>query len=195
MSVTTTKPSTTSTDVSLVRLAQGAVVLAVPALLVFAYVGTFLTTISGGGDFEYTADYWYTGVGLPIIAAGIALTFAIHRLQHGADGRLGAIGFWVNAVASAELFVQLGSSLLVGSEVRWGPSYPVCTLLSFIGIALLAAGTWRTGLLPRWMLGLLPVVWILGSFAAVGPTPVVLAAFLILLVIALGPRAARGSRG
>lgn len=189
MSVSTTTPTTRSTpDEESVRLARASVVLAVPALLVFAYVGTFLTTISGGGDFRYTADYWYTGVGMPSALAGIGLAFAVHRLQHGADGRLGAVGVWLNAAALSVLFVQLGVSVLVGSEVRWGPSYPVCTLLTFVGVALLAAGSWRTGVLPRWMLGAWPVIWVLGSFAAVGPTPVALAVFLVLLVITLTRR-------
>ena len=189
MSVSTTSPtSRTTTDEVSVRLARAAVVLAVPALLVFAYVGTFLTTISGGGDFQYTADYWYTGVGMPIALAGIGLAVAVHRLQHGTDGRLGVIGVWANVVALAVLFVLLGAAVLAGSEIRWGPAYPVCTLLTFVGVALLAAGSWRTGVLPRWVLGLWPVIWVLGSFAAVGPTPVVLAVFLVLLVVTLTRR-------
>jgi len=32
------------------------------------------------------------------------------------------------------------------------------------------------------------VVWVLGSFAAMGPTPVVLAVFLVLLVVTLTRR-------
>lgn len=181
---TSTASSPAHTDLPSVWLARACLVLAVPALLVFAYVGTFLDTVSGG-DFTHAADYWYTGVGLPISLAGIGLAVAVHRLQHGADGRLGAIGVWVNGLALTELFVQLGASVLSGSEVRWGPSYPLFTLLTFVGVALLSAGSWRTGILPRWMLGVWPVVWILGSFAAVGPTPVVLAAFLVLLVATL----------
>jgi hypothetical protein len=95
---------------------------------------------------------------------------------------------WVNTVALVELFVQLGASVVEGSEVRWGPSYPVCALLSFIGVALLAAGSWRTGILPRWMLGVWPLVWILGSLAAMGLTPLALAAFLPVLGVTLTRR-------
>jgi hypothetical protein len=187
MTTTAAAPTHAPTDTAWIRLAQGCVALAVPALLVFDYVGTFLTTIDGG-DFKYTADYWYTGVGLPISLAGIGLGIAAHRLQHGADGRLGTIGVWINTVALAELFVQLGCSVVSGSEVRWGPSYVVFAFLTFLGVALLASGSWRTGLLPRWMLGIWPPIWILGSFAATGPMPVALAAFLVLLVLTLTRR-------
>lgn len=173
-------PARTATDTSWLRLAQVSIAVVIVALVVFAYVGTFLTTISEG-DFKYTADYFYTGVGLPISLGGIGLTLGVHRLQHGRDGRLGTVGFWLGAVAMTELFAQLGTSVVTSAEVRWGPSYVVCTLLAFVGIALLAAGSWRTGLLPRWMLGVWPVVWIIGSFGAVGPTPLLLVAFLVVL--------------
>lgn len=186
-SSTTTVPPQAQTETIWLRLAQLSVVLGVAAVVVFAAVGMLFSTISEG-DFKYTADYWYTGVGLPISLAGIGLGIAAHRLQHGADGRLGTIGVWINTVALVELFVQLGCSVVSGSEVRWGPSYVVFTLLTFLGVALLASGSWRTGLLPRWMLGIWPPIWVLGSFAATGPMPVLLAAFLVLLVLTLTRR-------
>ena len=184
-------PARTATDTSWLRLAQVSIAVVIVALVVFAYVGTFLTTISEG-DFKYTADYFYTGVGLPISLGGIGLTLSVHRLQHGRDGRLGTIGFWLGAVAMTELFAQLGASVVTSAEVRWGPSYVVATLLAFVGIALLAAGSWRAGLLPRWMLGVWPVVWIIGSFGAVGPTPVLLVAFLVVLGMTLTRRVHAG---
>jgi hypothetical protein len=45
----------------------------------------------------------------------------------------------------------------------------------------ISAGAWRTDVLPRWMLGLLPVVWILGPFATFGASPLALCAYLVLL--------------
>jgi len=185
--ITTTVPARAATDATWLRLVQVCAAVAVVPLVVFAVVGTFFTTISEG-DFRYTADYWYTGVGLPITLIGIGIALGVHRLQHGADGRLGTIGVWVNTVALIELFVQLLVSVLEGAEVRWGPSYPVCTLLSFVGVALLAAGSWRTGILPRWVLGVWPLVWILGCLAAIGPTPLLLAVFLPVLAVALTRR-------
>jgi hypothetical protein len=171
-------PPREATDTTWLRLAQLSIALLIPTLLVFAVVGTFFTTISEG-DFRYDADYWYTAVGLPLTAAGIGLVFAVHRLQHGRDGRLGTVGLWINIAALTELFAQLLASVVQGAEVRWGPLYPVCALLSFVGVALLAAGSWRTGLLPKWMLGVWPLIWIVGGLAAKGPTPVLLAAFLV----------------
>lgn len=167
------------TDSSWLRLVQLCLAISIVPLGIFAVVGTFFTTISEG-SFRYTADYWYTAVGLPITLAGIGIALGVHKLQHGADGRLGTIGVWVNTLALTELFAQLLVSVLTGAEVRWGPSYPVCTLLTFVGVALLAAGSWGTGLLPRWMLGVWPLVWVLGCLAAQGLTPVLLIAFYVL---------------
>jgi hypothetical protein len=161
-------------------------VIAAP-LAILGLVGTFGTTISEG-DFRYTADYWYTGVGLPITLAGIGIALGVHALQHGADGRLGTVGCWLNTLALTELFAQLTASMVQHAEVRWGPLYPVCALLSFVGVALLAAGSWRTGLLPRWMLGAWPLVWIIGSVGAVWLMPLLLVAFLVLLGVALTRR-------
>lgn len=189
--VTSTAPTRAQTDATWLRLVQLCVATVFVPLGIFAVVGTFFTTISGGGDFRYTADYWYTAVGLPITLAGIGIALGVHRLQHGADGRLGTVGVWVNTLALVELFIQLLASVVEGSEVRWGPSYPVCALLSFVGVALLAAASWRTGLLPKWMLGVWPLVWILGSLAAVGPTPLVLAAFLVAFGVTLTRRVRR----
>ena len=187
-STLTTRPAPAATDsTTWLRVAQLSVVLVVPALVILAVVGSLFTTIDSG-DFRYTADYWYTAVGLPITLGGIGLALAVHRLQDGADGRLGTVGVWINTIALIELFVQLLASVIAGSELRWGPTYPLCTLLSFIGIALLAAGSWRTGVLPRWMLGVWPLVWVVGSLFAQGPTPLLLAAFLVLLVVTLGRR-------
>jgi hypothetical protein len=146
---TATAPARTS-DSTWLQLVQLSLAVGMVTLVVFAVVGTFFTTISGG-DFRYTADYWYTGVGLPLTLMGVGHTLGVHKLQHGADGRLGTIGLWVNTLAMIELFAQLLASVVEGTEVRWGAAYPVFTLISFIGMSLLAAGSWRTGLLPKWM--------------------------------------------
>jgi hypothetical protein len=180
--------STAKTGERWLRLTQFSLALGIVcAVLIFVEL-TFFTTVSEG-DFKYAADYWLTANGLPYALVGIGLAIGVHELQHGADGRLGTIGVWVNTLALTELFVQLVASLVEGAEVRWGPSYPVFTFLSLVGVALLAAGSWRTGLLPRWMLGIWPLIWTLGAFAAVGPMPLLLAAFFVAFGFTLTRRA------
>jgi hypothetical protein len=179
-------------DALWLRITQGSLALGVVGLLVFAFVGAFYTTIREG-DFRYTADYWYTACGLPIAVAGIGLVLGVHTLQHGADGRLGTIGVWVNTLALAELFVQLLSSVVVGAELRWGPMYVLCSFLTFLGVALFAAGSWRVGLLPKWLLGIWPVLWILGSFAGTPPMTVLLVCFFVVFGVLLTRRIAQRS--
>lgn len=169
-------------DAVWLRRLQLSVALGVVSVLVLGPLN-WSTPSLDGGDFHSAADYVLTACGLPIALAGIGIVWSVHRLQHGADGRLGTIGVWVTTIALAELFVQLTAGLVVGSELRWGPMYVVSTALSFVGIALLAAGSWRSRMVPRWMLGVWPVLWVLGSFGAVGPVPAVLAAFLIALAV------------
>jgi hypothetical protein len=186
----TARNSTTSratSDPTWLRIVQVSIALVIPAMIVLAVVMMFFTTVSKG-DFHYAADYWLTAAGLPLTLGGIGIAVGVHRLQHGADGRLGTIGMWIVVLALTELFAQLLASVIDGAEIRWGPAYPVCALLSFVGLALLAAGSWRTGLLPKWMLGVWPFVWLIGGLASFGPTPLLLVAFLALLGIVLTRR-------
>lgn len=188
-STTTTSTSSiprvsTPGDASWLRLLQASIALGVVSVGVLGYTTLFTTTVDQG-DFRYAADYWLTASGLPLAVAGIGIALAVHRLQHGADGRLGSTGVWINTLALAELFVQLAASVAVGAELRWGPMYILSTALTFVGTALLAAGSWRSGLAPRWMLGVWPVLWVLGSFAGTGPVPFVLAVFLVSLGVAV----------
>lgn len=184
---TVTAPPRVPTDNTWLRIVQVSLTACLVPLVIYAVVATFCTTISEG-EFKYAADYWYTGVGLPLALVGIAHTVGVHRLQHGHDGWLGTVGVWVNAIAMTELFAQLLASVATGSEVRWGPSYPIFVALAFLGVGLLAAGSWRTGLLPRWLLGTWPLVWVLGTFAAFGLMPLVLAAYLVVFAVTLTRR-------
>jgi len=56
---------------------------------------------------------------------------------------------------------------------------------------LLAAGSWRVGLLPKWMLGIWPLLGLVGSFLGVGPIPLVFVAFLVVFGVLL-PRRLQG---
>jgi hypothetical protein len=188
--VTAAVRPTTRTEASLVRLVLLGVAVAGVGLAVLAATGTLATTTSGGGHFDHTADYWYTASGLPIAMGAIGTLLGVHWLQHGADGRLGAVGVWIGVLALGELFVQLLASVLTSVEQQWGPSYVLCTAMAFVGHAVLAAGSWRTGLLPRWLLGVWPLAFVLGSFAAWGPMPLLLIAFYVVLGIVLSKRVA-----
>ncbi len=192
MATTATAVDTRATDATLVRIVQVALTIGIVSLVEFAIVATFWTTVDGG-EFRYAADYWYTAAGVPIAIVGLVHAFAVHKLQHGRDGALGPAGTWLNAIACVALAVQCGASVFAGAELRWGPTYVLCSFLTLIGLALLAAGSWRTGLLPKWVLGLWPVVWLLGSFFATGPGPLLLVALYIVFMIVLPRRVAQRS--
>lgn len=118
---TTTAPRRTDAETDRwLRLLHGSIVVGVVSVLVLGYTILFTTTVDAG-EFRYAADYWLTATGLPLSLAGIGIALAIHRLQHGADGRLGTVGMWINTLALSELFVQLAASVAVGAELRWGP--------------------------------------------------------------------------
>jgi hypothetical protein len=176
-----TPESALRTDEGTSRLVVASIAIGIVGLVGLGISGTFFTT-SSGAHFDHTADYWLTASGLPIAVGTVGTLLAVHWRQRGADGRLGAVGTWLGVLAMVELFVQLSASVLTSTEQQWGPSYILFTGLGFVAHALLAAGSWRTGVLPRWMLGVWPLVWVLGSFAAVsGPLPVLLIVFYVAL--------------
>lgn len=133
--------------------------------------------------YHHTGDYWYTGIGLPTAAAAAVLLFALRALQPQARPRLTLAGAILNAAVLALLFAMLSASIAAGAEARRGGTYVVGTLASFVGHGLFVAGTWRTGLFPRPLLAVWPVVWLIGAFAAQGVSPLLLAAFYIALAV------------
>lgn len=183
MSTTTVQP-TVRTDTTWLRLISIGTVVAGIGLVVLALTMTFWTTTSEGA-FQYTADYWLTAPALPIGVGLMLHAFGVHHLQHGRDGRLGTIGVWMFALCSSVIVIQCMASLAASAELRWGPTYPLCALGSFIGLGLLAAGSWRVGLLPRWMLGIWPPLMLLGSWAGQSLVPIALAVFLVASRIAI----------
>lgn len=174
-----------STDATWLRMTSIGTGIAGVGLVVLALSQTFWTTVSGG-DFEHAADYWMTAAALPVGVGLMMHVFGVHHLQHGRDGRLGTVGAWSFAFCSTAIVIQCMASLPAGAELRWGPMYPLCALGSFLGLALLSAGSWRTGLLPRWMLGVWPPLMLLGSWGAQNLIPLALAAFLIASRVSIG---------
>jgi uncharacterized membrane protein len=168
--------------------ARAALLLGIGSTIAFAAIAVLATTTSGGGRFQHRADYWFTACGVPIAIAEIVLVIALWTLQDGRAGRLALTGMVLVVTALVVLVVGLTASVVLGVEERWGPTYVVATLVTFVGHGLFVAGSWRTGLLPRWLLGIWPVVWVIGSLAAQGATPLLLAALYAAMAVLLTRR-------
>ena len=174
------------TDTFWLRLTLVGIALAIVGLLMMGLT-MLLATSTHESDFHAT-DYVLTGAALPHGLGLFLATFGFHRLEHGRDGRLGTAGIWVYGLCMTELVIQCMASVAAGSELVWGPIYPVCAFGLMVGLALLAAGSWRVGLLPTWMLGVWPPLGLVGSFLGVGPIPLFFVAFLVVLGIVLPRR-------
>ena len=175
---------------------RGALAVQILSSIAFAAISMLVpTSTTDGGRFRHAGDYWFTAIGLPIIIAEVVLLVALWRVQEGRAGRLGRAGLIIAGAALVELFVQIGASLALATEERCGPSYVVASFLTFVGHGLFVAGSWRVGLLPRWLLGIWPVVWIGGSFFAVAPAaPLLLAAFYAVMAVTLERRSGQPRR-
>lgn len=148
---------------------------------------TMLMGTTGDGDF-HAADYVLTAAALPQGIGLLLVTLGVHRLQQGRDGRLGTAGVIVYAVCMAELIIQCAVGVIAGAEIEWGPLYPICAFGLMAGLVLLSAGSWRVGLLPRWMLAVWPPLGLVGSFLGVGPIPLLFVAYLVVLGVILPQR-------
>ena len=188
---TATDHPITRIDASWLRPTQVSLVVGAIGVLsmgISMVTGQAASAPGGGGEgaFHGVGDYVLTASALP---QGIGLFIAVlgfHRLQGGRDGRLGTIGVWIYGLCMAELVIQCTVSLVAGSELIWGPIYPLCAFGLMVGLAFLAAGSWSVGLAPRWMLAVWPPLGLLGSFLGVGPIPLVFAVFLLTLAVVLG---------
>ena len=189
MTTTALQPAA-RTDATWLRLTLIGIGLAVVGLLMMGLTMLMAQTTSEG-DFRHAADYVLTAAALPQGVGLLLATLGFHRLQHGRDGRLGIAGVWVYAVCMIELIVQCMASVAVGAELRWGPAYPVSAFGLMVGLALLAAGSWRVGLLPRWMLAVWPPLGLVGSFLGIGPIPLVFVVFLVVFAVVLPQRVAQ----
>lgn len=158
----------------------GAAVGIAGAVLEAAVLG--LATTTPEGPYQYAADYWLTASGLPVAMGAVLVLAGVRLLQDRRDGRLGLVGLWLVAASMAAMVVVLAASLVVGHDVQGGPTYVLSTALSWVGVALCSAGSWRAGAVPRWLLAVWPVVWAVGSFFAVSVSPLLLAALYVTLL-------------
>lgn len=191
MTTTTVRPGVQS-DVAWLRITLAGVSLAIVGLLMMGLTMLMAQTTSEG-KFQHAADYVLTAAALPQGVGLLLVVLGVHRLQRGRDGRLGTVGVWVYGLCMTELVIECMASVAAGAELQWGPAYPVCAFGLMLGLALLAAGSWRVGLLPKWMLIAWPPLGLVGSFLGVGPIPLVFVAFLVILAIMLPRRIQLGS--
>ncbi len=182
---TTTLRPEARTEAFWLRLTLVGIVLAIVGLLMMGLSMLFGTLHDHA---FHASDYVLTSAALPQGVGLFLATLGFHRLQRGRDGRLGTAGIWVYGLCMTELVIQCMASVIAGSELIWGPLYPLCAFGLMIGLILLAAGSWRVGLLPKWMLGVWPPLGLVGSFLGIGPLPLVFVAFLALLALVLPKR-------
>lgn len=172
----------------LLRLTLAGLGLAIVGVLMMGITLLIGTTTATGSSFQHVGDYVVTVAALPHGLGLLLAVYGFHRLQRGRDGRLGTAGVWVYGICMTELVIQCTASIVARSELIWGPVYPLCAFGLMIGLALLSAGSWRVGLLPRWMLGVWPPLGLVGSFLGLGPIPLVFAVFLVLVGVTLARR-------
>jgi hypothetical protein len=175
----------TRTEPSWLRLTLVGIGLAIVGLLMMGLMMLFGT--SHGDDF-HASDYVLTGAALPQGVGLFLATLGFHGLQRGRDGKLGTAGVWLYGLCMTELIIECTASVAAGSELIWGPLYPLCAFGLMAGLALLAAGSWRVGLLPKWMLGVWPPLGLVGSFLGIGPIPLLFVAFLAAVGVMLPQR-------
>jgi hypothetical protein len=164
------------------RRAEAAAYIGAISAIAFTIVTLVGTITPDGKHFQHAADYWYTGIGmLPAMAAPLVLVPALHTLQRGRDGRRGLAGVMLMC-AGLTVFVVLGCyGLLISAATSLGPTYLLATLATVIGLPLFVAGSWRVGLLPRWLLIVWIVAWIVGGPFAQAATPLLLAAVYVMI--------------
>lgn len=179
MTATTTAPAPGDIEHRTLRMTFIGIALAIVGLVMMDLMILFAP--ASDGPFEHASDYVLTASALPQGVGLLMVTFGFHRLQRGRDGRLGTVGVVIYAVCMVELVVECMASVAVAEELQWGPLYPLCSFGLMAGLVLLAAGSWRVGMLPKWMLAVWPPLGLVGSFLGVGPIPLVFVGFLLVL--------------
>lgn len=188
ISRTATTPLPERTQVVL-RRAQAALVVGAIAAAGLAVIGLFVTTTSGDGHFRHAGDYWLTGDGIVYMAALLVLLPALRALQDRRDGRLGRAGMVVASVGATVLVVMFVYGLIAATGNSFGPGYVLAGLATLVGVALFAAGCWRARLLPRWLVPVWVLAWVIGGVLPVAkPGPLLLAAAYLAIAATLPKR-------
>jgi hypothetical protein len=154
--------------------------------LAFTLVWFLAALTPGEGEaFRHAGDYWYTGLGLPMVAVPLVLLPALRVVQGGRDGRLGLVGIAVTSVTCVVFLAVLTASLVEGREDSWGPTYVLATLASIVGVALFCAGSFRARVLPRWIFPLWAVAWTVGGTLGPKGSQLLVGAVYVALTVAL----------
>jgi hypothetical protein len=172
-----------------VRWARAACLVGAAQVVPFTAIWIF-AALTDDGPFRHTADYWFTGIGIPLVLAPIVLIAALRSLQQGRDGRLGLAGQVVATVSLLAFVPVLAYTVAVGEESSFGPTYVLATLVSIVGLALFVAGSFRAGLLPKRLLAAWLVAWIVGGTLGVEGGALLLGA-VYLVIAAVLPRRVR----
>lgn len=174
------------------RRAQAALYVGAVTTVPFTAIWIFAELTPDGDKFRHAADYWYTGLGIPYMAAPLVLLPALRSLQQGRDGRVGRLGLLVISAGLVVFLAMLPYGLAAGRASSFGPTYVLATLATFVGLALFCLGSFRAGLLPRWIFPLWFVAWILGGPLGLKGMGLLLGA-VYLTMAALLPKRANGT--
>lgn len=161
--------------------AEIALLVGVASGIPFALIGLLATLTPNDHHFRHAADYWYTGLGIPYLAAPIVLLAALRSLHGGRDGRLGQAGFLVTAVALGAILAMLPYGVAAGTSGGTGSAYPIAAFAADVGMLLFCIGAFRARLLPRPLVAAWLVAWVLGG--ALGPawgTPLLVAVYMVI---------------
>ena len=81
--------------------------------------------------------------------------------------------------------------LIAATGSPLGPTYVIASVVAIVGVILFAIGSWRAGMLPRWVLVAWPVAFTVGGTLPIFPPSVLaLAAVYIAMAVVLPSRAA-----
>lgn len=188
-----TAPAVDARRAALVRAQISLCVGAVAAVTLAAMA--FVPTSTDDAAFHHVGDYVLTALGIPTVVAVATLLAALRALQHRRDGRLGVVGV---AATCAGAFVLAGMfvyGLIAATGSSLGPTYVLASAAMILGVLLFAVASWRTGLLPRWLLVAWPVTWAVGGLLPVLPlpSPLLLAAVYLAMAVLLPRRVTSAS--
>lgn len=155
----------------------------------------FVPTSADDGLFHHVGDYVLTAIGIPFLVALATLLPSLRALQHGGNRALCRAGIVATSAGAVVLVGMFVYGLIAATGSSLGPTYVIASILTIVGVILFAIGSWRTGLLPRWLLVAWPVAWTLGgTLPILGPGPLLLAAVYVVMAVLL-PRRARTASG